>query len=64
MCGNICIEFIDFMPKDKMLSKKLAMCDSKNSRFIKQEKASGLLGSLEMKISILSRLPVAEDILF
>ena len=40
------------------------MCDSKNSRFIKQEKASGLLGSLEMKISILSRLPVAEDILF
>ena len=60
MCGNICIGFIDLL----MLSKKLAICDSKNSRSIKQEKASGLLGSLEMKISILSRLPVAEDILF
>ena len=28
MCGDICIGFIDFMPKGKMLSKKFAMCGS------------------------------------
>ena len=33
-----------------MLSLKCAMCDSKKSRFIKNQEASGLLSSVEIKI--------------
>ena len=33
-----------------MLSFKCAMCDSKKSRFIKNQEASGLLSSVEIKI--------------
>ena len=32
-----------------MLLSKCAMCDSKNSKFIKQQEASGLLSSLGIK---------------
>ena len=32
-----------------MLLSKCPMCDSKNSKFIKQQEASGLLSSLAMK---------------
>ena len=33
-----------------MISLKCAMCDSKKSRFIKNQEASGLLSSVEIKI--------------
>ena len=33
-----------------MLLLKCAMCDSKKSRFIKNQEASGLLSSVEIKI--------------
>ena len=32
-----------------MLLSKCAVCDSEKSKFIKQEEATGLLGSLEIK---------------
>ena len=32
-----------------MLLSKCVMCDSKKSKFIKQQEASGLLSSLEIK---------------
>ena len=34
-----------------MLLSKSAMCDSKKSKFIKQQQASGLLSSLGIKTS-------------
>ena len=33
-----------------MLLSKCAMCDSKNSRFIKDQEASGLMSQLGIKI--------------
>ena len=35
-----------------MLLSKCALCDSKNSKFIKQQEASGLLSSLGIKASL------------
>ena len=35
-----------------MLLSKCAVCDSKNSKFIKQQEASGLLSSLGIKASL------------
>ena len=43
---------------------KCEMCDSKKSRFIKSQEASGLLNRLGIKRSISSKVPVARDILF
>ena len=40
-----------------MLLSKCAVCDSKNSKFIKHQEASGLLSSLGIKI-LLSKIPV------
>ena len=40
-----------------MLLSKCAVCDSKKSRFIKEQKASGLLSSLGLK-TLLSRIPL------
>ena len=46
-----------------MLLSKRAVCDSKNSRFIKQQEASGLLSSLGMKTP-LSETPLISPLLF
>ena len=40
-----------------MLLSKCAVCDSKNSKFIKHQEASGLLSSLGIK-TLLSKIPV------
>ena len=39
------------------------MCDKK-SRFVKGKEDGGLLSSLKTKLPILSKLPIASDILF
>ena len=46
-----------------MLLSKCAVCDSKKSKFIKQQKASGLLSSLEIKTP-LSKIPLVCPYLF
>ena len=46
-----------------MLLSKRAVCDSKKSKFTKQQKASGLLSGLEMKIP-LRKIPLAGPFLF
>ena len=46
-----------------MLLSKCTICGSKKSRFIKEQKASGLLSSLGIKIP-LSKIPVLGNILF
>ena len=46
-----------------MLLSKCAVCDSKKSKFIKQQAASGLLGSLGIKTP-LSKLPLIGPLLF
>ena len=40
-----------------MLLSKCAVCDSKNSKFIKHQEASGLLSRLGIK-TLLSKIPV------
>ena len=42
---------------------KCAVCESKKSKFIKQQKASGLLRSLETKI-FLNKIPLLGLLLF
>ena len=42
---------------------KCALCDSKKWRFIKKQKASGLLSSLGIKIS-LNKIPLLDPFLF
>ena len=39
------------------------MCDSKKSKFIQQQEASGLLSSLEIKTT-LSKIPLVGPLLF
>ena len=46
-----------------MLLSKCAVCDSKKSKFIEQQKASGLLSRLGIKTS-LSKIPLVGPILF
>ena len=46
-----------------MLLSKYAICDSKRSRFIKNQKAKGLLRNLGVKTP-LSKVPILGDILF
>ena len=46
-----------------MLLSKYAICSSKKSRFMKKQKAKGLLSSLGLKI-LLSKIPLLGDILF
>ena len=46
-----------------MVLSKCAICDSKNSRFIKNQEAKGLLTTLVVRTS-LSKVPVLGDILF
>ena len=46
-----------------MLLSKCEVCDSKKSKFIKEQQASGLLSSLEIKIP-LSKVPLAGPLLF
>ena len=41
----------------------LAVCDSKNSKFIKQQEPSGLLSSLGIKAH-LSEIPLVDPLLF
>ena len=45
-----------------MLSSKCAVCDSKKSKFIKQQEASGLLSSLAIKTP-LSKIPLVGPLL-
>ena len=46
-----------------MLLSKCAVCDSKRSKFIKEQVASGLLSSLGIKTS-LSKIPLVGPLLF
>ena len=46
-----------------MLSSKCAVCGSKNSRFMKEQEAKGLLSSLGLKTP-LNKIPLLSDILF
>ena len=46
-----------------MLLSKCAVRDSKNSKFIKEQEASGLLNSLGIK-SPLSKIPLVGPLLF
>ena len=46
-----------------MLLTKCAVCDSEKSKFIKQEEATGLLSSLEIKTP-LSKIPLIGPLLF
>ena len=46
-----------------MLLSKCDVCDSKKTRFIKQQEASWLLGSLGMK-TLLSKIPIVGQLLF
>ena len=46
-----------------MLLSKCAICGSKKSRFIEEQEASGLSGSLGIKTS-LSKIPLLGNILF
>ena len=46
-----------------MLSSKCAVCGSKKSRFVKEQKARGLLSNLGIKTS-LNKVPLLGDILF
>ena len=46
-----------------MVLSKCAICDSKKSRFIKNQKAKGLLRNLGVRMP-LSKVPILGDILF
>ena len=46
-----------------MVLSKCAICGGKNSRFIKNQEAKGLLSNLGIKIP-LSKVPILGDILF
>ena len=46
-----------------MILSKCAICDSKKSKFIKQQKAKGLSSKLGIKTP-LSKIPILGDILF
>ena len=46
-----------------MLLSKCSMCNSKKSRFIKDQEAKGLLNNLDVRTP-LSKLPIFGDILF
>ena len=46
-----------------MVLSKYAICDSKKSKFVKNQKAKGLLSNLSVRTP-LSKLPVLGDILF
>ena len=46
-----------------MLLSKCSMCNSKKSRFIKDQEAKGLLNNLDVRTP-LSKLPILGDILF
>ena len=47
----------------KMFSSKCEVCDSKKSKFIKEQEASGLLSSLGTKAP-LSKIPLVDPVLF
>ena len=52
------------MSNDKtMVLSKCAICDSKKSRFIKNQEAKGLLSNLGVRTP-LSKVPILGDILF
>ena len=46
-----------------MLLSKCTMCDSKNSNFIKEKEAIGLLSSLGVKVPF-SKIPLVGPLLF
>ena len=46
-----------------MILSKCAICGSKNSKFIKNQEAKGLLSSLGIRTP-LSKIPVSGDVLF
>ena len=49
--------------KNNFFLSKCAVCDSKRSKFIKEQKASGLLRSLGIKTP-LSKIPLVGNLLF
>ena len=49
---NINAKMIEIKNGRLMLSSKCAVCDSKNSRLIKEQQAEGLLSNLGIKIPL------------
>ena len=50
--------------KGRIMVLSKTVCDSKKSRFIKEQGPTRLLSSLSLKIPILGKLPIVGDILF
>ena len=46
-----------------MVLSRCAICDTKKSRFIKNQEAKGLLSNIGIQI-LLSKVPILDDILF
>ena len=46
-----------------MLSSKCAICGSKKSRFMKEQKAKGFLSNIGLKTRV-SKIPIFGDVLF
>ena len=46
-----------------VLSSKCAICNSKKSRFMKEQEAKGLLSNLGIR-TLLSKIPILGDVLF
>ena len=50
--------------KGKLLPLKCLVCGTKILRFFKEQEARGLFSSLQIKVPVLSNIPVIGDILF
>ena len=61
--GNIDPEISSTSNDKAMILSKCAICGSKKSRFIKNQKAKGLLSNLGARTP-LSKVPISGDILF
>ena len=61
--GNIDPEISSTSNGKAMILSKCAICGSKKSRFIKNQKAKGLLSNLGARTP-LSKVPISGDILF
>ena len=61
--GNIDPQVSSTSNGKKMILSKCAICNSKKSRFIKEQEAKGLLSKLGIKTP-LSKIPILGDILF
>ena len=61
--GNINLQVSSTSNGKVMILSKCAICNSKKSKFIKKQEASGLLSKLGIKTP-LSKIPILGDVLF